>query len=65
MEQQNIVQRLDRIEKVLENIQENMVDVDVIVTEEERGLLDESLENERRGELVSLEEIKDVRNKTR
>lgn len=65
MEQQNIVQRLDRIEKVLENIQENMVDVDVIVTEEERGLLDDSLENERRGELVSLEEIKDVRNKTR
>lgn len=65
MEQQNIVNRLDKIEKVLKNIQDNMVDVDVIITEEERRMLDESVENERSGKLVSLEEIKNVRDKTR
>ena len=47
MKQQNIVSRLDRIETVLRNIQENMVDVDVIITKEERRMLDESLENEK------------------
>ena len=65
MEQQNIVNRLDRIEKTLKFIQENMVDVDVIITEEERRMLDESVENEKAGNLVSLEEIKNVRNKAR
>ena len=65
MEQQNIVNRLDRIEKTLKYIQENMVDVDVIITEEERRMLDDSVENEKSGNLVSLEEIKNVRNKAR
>jgi hypothetical protein len=63
MEQQGIDRRLDRIEKTLKIIQENMVDVDVIITEEERNMLDESVENEKSGKLVSLEEIKNVRNK--
>ena len=65
MEQQNIVNRLDRIEKTLRYIQENMIDVDVIITEEERRMLDESVENEKSENLVSLEEIKNVRNKAR
>ncbi|PIN94590.1 hypothetical protein COU53_02705 [Candidatus Pacearchaeota archaeon CG10_big_fil_rev_8_21_14_0_10_30_48] len=65
MEQHNIASRLDRIEKVLKNIQENMVDVDVIITEEERRMLDESIEHEKSRELISLEEIKNVRNKVR
>jgi len=65
MEQQNIVNRLDRIEKTLRYIQENMIDVDVIITEEERRMLDDSMENEKSGNLVSLEEIKNVRNKAR
>ena len=65
MEQQNIDTRLDRIEKTLRYIQENMVDVDVIITEEERRMLDDSVENEKSGNLVSLEEIKNVRNKAR
>ncbi|MFH0711931.1 MAG: hypothetical protein V1889_02375 [archaeon] len=64
MEQQNIDIRLDRIEKILKCIQENMVDADVIVTEEERRMLDESVRNEKSGNLVSLEEIRDVRNKS-
>ncbi|HLC54354.1 MAG TPA: hypothetical protein VJK07_01865 [Candidatus Nanoarchaeia archaeon] len=65
MEQQNIDTRLDRIEKTLRYIQENMIDADVIITEEERRMLNESVENEKSGNLVSLEEIKNVRNKSR
>lgn len=65
MEQQNINTRLDRIEKALKYIQENMIDVDVIINEEERRMLDKSVENEKSGNLVSLEEIKNVRNKAR
>jgi hypothetical protein len=65
MEQKNLSNRLDRIEKTLKFIQENMIDIDVIITEEERRMLDESVENEKSGNLVSLEEIKNVRNKVR
>ena len=65
MEQQNIDNRLDRIEKTLRYIQENMIDVDVLITEEEKKMLDDSVENEKSGNLVSLEEIKNVRNKIR
>jgi len=65
VELQNIDRRLERIEKTLKFIQENMVDVDVIITEEERRMLNESIENEKSGNLVSLEEIKNVRNKAR
>jgi len=65
MGQQNIDTRLDRIEKTLKYIQENMVDVDIIITEEERKMLDDSVQNEKSGNLVSLEEIKPVRNKSR
>jgi len=65
MEHQNISDRLDRIERALKSIQENMIDVDVIITEEERRMLDESVKNEKSGKLVSLEEIKNVRNKAR
>ena len=65
MVQHNIDNRLDRIEKTLKYIQENMIDADVIITEEERRMLDNSVENEKSGNLVSLEEIKNVRNKAR
>ena len=65
MEQQNIDNRLDRIEKTLKYIQENMIDIDVIITEEERKMLDESMKNEKLGNLVSLKEIKNVRDKSR
>ena len=64
MTSQNIANRLDRIEKSLKFIQENMVDVDVIISEEERRMLDESIKNEKSGNLVSLDKIKNVRNKT-
>ena len=63
--EQNIIDRLDRIEKTLKYIQENMIDLDIIITDEEKKMLDESLEHEKEGKLVSLEAIKNVRNKTR
>lgn len=62
--EQQILTKLDKIEKEVEDIKEHMVDVDVILTEEERRLLDESLKHEKEGTLVSLEELKNVRNKT-
>ena len=65
MEQQNIDTRLERIERTLRYIQENMIDIDVIITEEERRMLNDSVENEKSGNLVSLEKIKNVRDKAR
>lgn len=65
MEQQNIINRLDRIEKAIEEIRETLVDPDAILTEEERKLLDQSIINQREGKLVSLEEIKNARNSSR
>ncbi len=65
MESQNIINRLDRIERAIKQIQENMIDADAILTEEEKRMLDESVKHEREGKLVSLEAIKDVRNKVR
>ena len=63
MEQQNIIDRLERIERALRYIQENMIDIDVIVTEEEKKMLDESIEHGKSGKLVSIGAIKNVRNK--
>ena len=65
MEQQKIINRLDKIEQVLRYIQENMIDVDVVLTEEEEEMLDKSVEHENSGELVSLEAIKNIRSKVR
>lgn len=42
-----------------------MVDVDTILTAEERVMLDESIKHEKEGKLVSLEDIKNVRSKDR
>ena len=63
--EQQILQKLDKIEKEVEDIREHMVDVDVILTAEEKILLDESVKHEKEGTLVSLEELKNVRNKAR
>jgi hypothetical protein len=65
MEQQDIINRRDRIERTLKFIQKNMIDADVILTEEERIMLDESIEHEKSGKLISLEAIKNVRNNSR
>jgi len=46
-------------------IKQHMVDVDTILGEEEKKMLDESVKHEKEGKLVSLEEIENVRNKAR
>ncbi len=63
--EQKILKKLEIIEKELGDIREHMVDVDTILTEEEKRLLDESIKHEKEGTLVSLEAVKNVRNKTR
>ena len=62
---QQILDTLVRLEKEVGEIKEHMVDVDVILTEEERILLDKSLKHEKEGKLISFEEIENVRNKVR
>lgn len=61
--EQQILKKLGKIEKKIEEIKEHMVDADTILTEEERRLLDESIKHEKEGKLISLEELENVRNK--
>ena len=56
---------LEFMKKEIAEIKEHMVDVDTILTEEEKRLLDESIKHEKEGKLISLEELENVRNKTR
>jgi len=52
-----ILEKLTRLEKEVGEIRDHMVDVDVILSEEERILLDKSLKHEKEGKLVSFEKI--------
>ncbi len=61
--EQQILQKLQKIETDIEEIKEHMVDVDTILSEEERILLNESLKHEKEGKLISLEELENVRDK--
>lgn len=56
--EQQVLQKLERIEEEIKDIKEHMVDVDTILTEEEKRLLDESIKHEKEEKLVSLEDIK-------
>ncbi|MBI4139795.1 hypothetical protein HY483_02425 [Candidatus Woesearchaeota archaeon] len=60
-----ILEKLDFLSREIEVIKEHMVDADTILSSEERVLLEESLKNEKQGKLVSLEVLKNVRNKVR
>ncbi|MBI2676252.1 MAG: hypothetical protein HYX24_07370 [Candidatus Aenigmarchaeota archaeon] len=62
--EQRILEKLEKIENDVEEIREHMIDVDTILTVEEKILLDESVKNERGRKLISLEELENVRNKT-
>lgn len=59
-----ILEKLDRLEKEVEEIREHMIDADTILTIEEKRLLDESLVHEKESSLISLEDIEDARRKT-
>lgn len=60
-----VLKKLDGIVSELDYIREHMVDVDTLLTEEEKLLLDESVKHEKEGKLTSLEEIEHVRSKAR
>ena len=63
--EQQILEKIDRIEKEVKDIREHMVDVDTILTDDERRLLDESIKHQKEDKLISLEEMDNVRNKSR
>ena len=54
---------IESLKKDVTEIKEHMVDVDTILTEEERKLLDQSIIHEKEGKLISLEELENARNK--
>ena len=61
--EKQILDKLGRIEKELDEIREHMVDVDTLLNEDEKKLLEESEKREARGELSSLEDIENARTK--
>lgn len=61
-ETKQIMGELKSIKEELHYIKAHMVDVDIILTTEEKKLLDESIENEKAGKLISLEELENARN---
>ncbi|MBU0457391.1 MAG: hypothetical protein ABH824_03695 [Nanoarchaeota archaeon] len=61
-EAKQILDELKYIKEELHYIKKHMVDVDTILTAEEKQLIDDSIENEKAGKLTSIEELEDVRN---
>jgi len=53
MENQQLLQEVREIKKDIKIIMENMPDKDMFLTSEEKGLLEESYNNERNKKLVS------------
>ncbi len=56
--EEKVFKELDFIKKQLIEIRENMVDIDCILTDEERKLVDESYEHQKEGKLMPLSEVK-------
>ena len=56
--EERIIKELDSIKKQLTDIREHMVDIDCILTDEERKFLEESYEHEKEGKLTSLSEFR-------
>lgn len=61
--EKQILDKLGRIEKELGEIRKHMVDVDTLLSEDDKKLLEESVKREARGELSSLEDIENARTK--
>jgi len=57
IETQQIIEELHSIKDELDYIKEHMVDKDMFLREEERKLVEESYENEKRGELTPQEDL--------
>ena len=60
-----ILEKLEKIEKNVEDIRAHMVDVDTILTTEERRLLDQSIVDEKMGKFTRLEDMNNVRHRAR
>ena len=60
MENRDIIQRLDRIENQMKEMKELIINIDAdsFLTEKDEARLEESLEEHRRGESISLEDLK-------
>ncbi len=56
-----IFEELNFIKKQLAEIKEHMVDIDVLLTAEEKELVFRSFENEARGKLVPLKKLEEMR----
>lgn len=56
--EERVIKELDSIKKQLTDIRERMVDIDCILTEEERKLVDKSYEHQKKEKLTSLSEFK-------
>ena len=56
-----IFEDLNFIKKQLAEIKEHMVDIDVLLTAEEKELVFRSFENEVRGKLVPLKKLEEMR----
>lgn len=52
-----LAQELEEIKSDLQYIKEHMIDVDLILTEEERGLLGKAREEYSKGKTISLKEL--------
>lgn len=55
--ERRIFDELAHIKEEIDEIREHMVDVDTIISEEERILIDKSFEHEKEGKLVSLSDF--------
>ena len=56
-----IFEELNLIKKQLAEIKEHMVDIDALLTAEEKELVFRSFENEARGRLVPLKKLEELR----
>ena len=59
--EKEIFEELNFIKKQLAEIKEHMVDIDALLTAEEKELVFRSFENEVRGKLVPLKKLEEMR----
>ncbi|AKB75459.1 hypothetical protein MSLAZ_2198 [Methanosarcina lacustris Z-7289] len=56
-----IFEELNLIKKQLGEIKEHMVDIDSLLTAEEKDLVSRSFENESRGKIIPLKKLEELR----
>ena len=59
--EKKLFEELNFIKKQLGEIKEHMVDIDSLLTEEEKELVLKSFENEARGKLVPLNRLEEIK----